>query len=78
MQVYGAFTNASVSAIKSSSPLKWEFESLWGSTKAQCFQTCAKARVCVIMSMRLVHVKRTCVDHWNIPNHHTSLFTYHK
>ena len=35
-------------------------------------QSSLKAGMCTIMPMWQVAQKRTCVDHWNIPNHHTS------
>ena len=43
----------------------------WKSRWWECSPTHKNAGVCAIMSIWLVHIKEH-VDHWNMPNHHTS------
>ena len=40
----------------------------------ECCLTRKKAGLCTVMSMWLVHIKRTCVVRWNMPNHCTSIY----
>ena len=49
----------------------------WKSSWWECSPAHKKVRVCAIISKWLGAHKRTCVDHWDTPNHHTSICSYH-